>query len=106
MIKRPAPPVDSDRYAPDRISQSITLLISLRLAEAEGLDDGAILRRVIRTAKVIRDETRDHSMYNYCRVLINPTDPQTVEGKRLSPTEVKLWSLRSLHRDMRDHHLC
>jgi hypothetical protein len=78
----------------------------MKLAEADGLDDAGVLRRIIKTARAIRDTTRDNAMYSYCRVLIGPCESKTVDGKRLTPTEAKLYSLRELHRDMKHHGLC
>ena len=95
-----------EKHKAERISQSITLILAMKLAEADGLDDAGVIRRVIKAAKVIRDETKSNAMFSYCRVLIGPAESKTVDGKRLTPTEVKLYSLRELHKDMKHYDLC
>jgi hypothetical protein len=76
----------------------LTLIISRHLARVEGRNQSVAITR---TARKLRDETKDKDVYQLLKFYAGELPTNTVNGKRMTGEEIKIMSVGNLERDMR-----
>jgi len=78
-------------------SQCVNLCIARHMARLYGENEA---RTITRVARKIRDETKDHKLYELMKMYSSDINPATVNGKRMTGDELKVMSVDNLHKGM------
>ena len=77
----------------------LTLCIARHLARIEGRNEAIAITR---TARKLRSETKDAALYSLLKTYSSDIEPTTVNGRRLTGSEMKILSVAKLESGMRD----
>lgn len=78
-------------------SHCMNLCLARHFARVYGENEA---RAITRTARRIRDTTKDPKLYELAKMYSNEIAAATVEGKRLTGDELKIMSVDKLHKGM------